>query len=36
VDVFDADHTAIKKMFIGYDALCEGGATADAIKAYAQ
>lgn len=36
VDLLDADHKAVKKMFIDYDALCEDGAPADARKSLAE
>lgn len=36
VDLLDADHRAVKKMFIDYNALCEDGAPADARKALAE
>jgi hypothetical protein len=36
VDLLDADHKAVKKMFIDYNALCEDEAAADAKKALAQ
>lgn len=36
VDVLDADHKAVKKMFINYASLCEDGAPAAAKHALAQ
>lgn len=36
VDLLDADHKAVKKMFIDYNALCEAGAAAEARKALAE
>jgi hemerythrin superfamily protein len=36
VDLLDADHKAVKKMFIDYNALCEDAAPADARKALAE
>ncbi len=36
VDLLDADHKAVKKMFIDYDALCEDGAPAAARRALAE
>ena len=36
VDLLDADHKAVKKMFIDYGALCEAAATAAAKQALAQ
>jgi hemerythrin superfamily protein len=35
VDLLDADHKAVKKMFIDYSALCEDGASADLKRALA-
>jgi hemerythrin superfamily protein len=35
VDLLDADHKAVKKMFIDYGALCEDGAAAEAKRALA-
>ena len=36
VDLLDADHKAVKKMFIDYGALCEDAAPADQKRALAQ
>jgi len=36
VDLLDADHKAVKKMFIDYDALCEDGASAGDRQALAE
>jgi len=36
VDLLDADHKAVKKMFIDYNALCEEAAPPDARKALAE
>jgi len=36
IDLLDADHKAVKKMFIDYDALCEDGASAGERQALAE
>jgi hemerythrin superfamily protein len=36
IDLLDADHKAVKKMFVDYDALCEDGATSDAKRTLAE
>ena len=36
VDLLDADHKAVKKMFIDFDALCEDGASPKQKRALAQ
>jgi hemerythrin superfamily protein len=36
VDLLDADHKAVKKMFIDYEALCEDAAPASARRALAE
>ena len=36
IDLLDADHKAVKKMFIDYDAMCEDGADANDRQALAE
>ena len=36
IDLLDADHKTVKKMFIDYNALCEDGATAESKRTLAE